>query len=109
METKAKLTLSFDEIEAIIEDRLPPSAYNGSGFWYRKPKWGPGCISNCWERQGYRISKLDLDKQKVSFQRVVNHMVPFQIPKRLLDRKIPEDAEFKLQQVCAAIIKEYNL
>lgn len=64
---KESLTLTFAEIEAIINDKLPPSARKYSAFWSNQDDSHTTCKS--WGEAGYNVFDLDLVNEEVTFRR----------------------------------------
>ncbi|MEM3715565.1 MAG: hypothetical protein QW341_01165 [Candidatus Bathyarchaeia archaeon] len=62
----SELTLSFSEIEEIIGDRLPDSAYEQKGWWSNLRGRLP---SEAWLTVGWMVKEVDLEKRVVSFVR----------------------------------------
>ncbi|HAF63011.1 MAG TPA: hypothetical protein DCK95_11905, partial [Anaerolineaceae bacterium] len=58
------LTLSFDEIEGIISDDLPKSAYTSEDWWTKSSS----PQSTAWSRAGYEVS-INLNDRKAEFIR----------------------------------------
>lgn len=57
-----EITLAFAEIERILNDRLPASAY-GYEAWWANEKEGNHVNARSWSTAGWKIESLDL-KQK---------------------------------------------
>ena len=68
-QNSSECTLSFSEIEQIIESRLPQSAKRYGLTW-----WDNGDAthsqSKAWGNAGWRVSRLDRKSQRVTFSRV---------------------------------------
>lgn len=66
----SELTLTFDQIEAIIDDDLPPSALNHDEWWQNST---PGTDSHvqalAWMTNGWRKSRVDRAARYVTFSR----------------------------------------
>lgn len=56
-------TASFDDVERVVGQPLPASAYKHAAWWANQ---GRG-QSLGWESAGYRTARLDLQRQQVSF------------------------------------------
>jgi len=59
--------MTFAEIEAVIADRLPPSARKHRAWWSNNPS--NGVITHAWLAVGYRTSQVDLEAEKFVFVR----------------------------------------
>ena len=69
-QNSTEVTLSISEIEAIINDELPASAYSYPQWWSNsKTKAHPYC--KAWLDAGYRTVgvKDSLDKKKITFEK----------------------------------------
>ena len=55
---KYELTLSYEEIESIIGDNLPPTASNNKNWWNNNDRSHPQ--SAAWSDVGYRTCKIKL-------------------------------------------------
>jgi len=120
---RSPVTLRFKDIEEILGDRLPPEAYLYDAFWYENlsgmpsPLWrvegypfrilaadyANYCISDCWDSQGYEISALHRTEERIVFRRTLKHKIGWDIPKVLLDGKLPEKYVYGLVKT----IKQY--
>ena len=64
------LQLTFGQIEAIIGERLPKSAYDYQQWWSNRmaADYVPSHAS-AWLKAGWRVRKVDMLKQAVEFGR----------------------------------------
>ncbi len=99
-------SISFDEIEKIMESPLCNSAYRYSGYWHNKNK---GSISDCWLNNGYVIQKLHLDKKYIVFRKENTNISKLVIPSVFLTKKIPIDAKYEIENYLGFIKKKYGL
>jgi hypothetical protein len=61
------VTLTFAEIEALMNDSLPDSARSKRAWWSNR---GQGALqASAWMEAGYRVEDVDLDSQRVTFRR----------------------------------------
>jgi hypothetical protein len=65
--TSKEFTLTFAELGEIIGEPLCGSAYKYRDYWSR---YGRSRLADCWYSNGYKIKKLDLEGQKVTFYRI---------------------------------------
>lgn len=103
----ASITLTFGEIETILGRKLSPSARKHSSRWYTRPD--QNAMAEAWVTEGYKLFKLDLDKQKATFHRVEEGMSHFAIPKWLTAKKLPDEARAELDDFLAYLRKKYGL
>jgi len=62
-----RIRMSFGEIEALIHDKLPPSARKHRAWWSNNPS--NSVITHAWLGAGYRTAEVDLGGEKVTFVR----------------------------------------
>ncbi|MCC5628457.1 helix-turn-helix domain-containing protein [Nostoc sphaeroides] len=66
-----EITLSFAEIETLINDILPESARNKRAWWSNRSK---GALqASAWIEAGYRVEEVDFDKQQIKFYKPPNN------------------------------------
>lgn len=65
---KAEIPLRFSEIEAIVGALLPPSAHTHRAWWSNNAS--NNVMTKAWLAAGYRTANVDLQRRKVTFQRV---------------------------------------
>lgn len=65
-QNKQEITLTFTEIESILGDKLCNSAYKHRAYWHLSDTH---TFPNSWIDEGYKLKVLDLDKQRVIFDR----------------------------------------
>jgi RNA-directed DNA polymerase len=99
-------TLTFDEIDGIIDKPLCHSARNYIEWWYRRGEYK---ISSCWLTNGYRIRNLDLVKHKVVLERIEEAGEAVSIPEVFLSGRVPKDAKVELETLFEHIRKKYGL
>ncbi len=64
---QSEVTLSFAEIEALMNDTLPDSARTKRAWWSNRSK---GALqASAWMEAGYRVEDVDLDGQRVTFRK----------------------------------------
>ena len=105
--TAATITLTFDMIEKIEGQPLPPTAHRNRDWWY--PRKGCRMIADAWNTEGYTMEKLDLKKEKVSFHREEDGVSKLIIPKVLTTGKLPDNAVYELETHMEYIINKYGL
>ena len=64
-----EITLAFAEIERILNDTLPASAY-GYEAWWANEKEGNHVNGRSWSAAGWKIESLDLKEKWVKLIRV---------------------------------------
>lgn len=62
------VTLTFSEIEALIGESLPTSAFNKKNWWSNRDSSG-ALQAGAWVTAGYHVHSVDLGQQTVAFQR----------------------------------------
>ncbi|MBD2340111.1 helix-turn-helix domain-containing protein [Calothrix sp. FACHB-156] len=65
-----EVTLSFAEIESLINDTLPNSAKSKRAWWSNRSK---GALqASAWIEAGYSVEDVDFDKRQVTFNKPPN-------------------------------------
>lgn len=67
-ESQRKVTLRFEQIEGILNAKLPPSAYEDRRWWDHE-KEGNHINKRSWSNAGWKIESLDVNKKWVKFVR----------------------------------------
>jgi hypothetical protein len=101
-----KFTLTFDEIEKIIETPLCGSAKKYTAYWYRR---GDSQISYAWLVNGYKIQKIDLEKKRVVYEKNEDFGKAIKIPDILLSGRIPVNAKQEAEIFLKHIVEKYGL
>lgn len=63
-----ELTMTFAEIERVLEAPLPPSAYKHRPWWSNSPE--NSSMTRAWLNAGFKSADVDLVKRTLTFQRV---------------------------------------
>jgi len=66
--SQEEVTLTFEQIEQILNDRLPPSAYQ-DGPWWGNQAQGTQVASIPWMDAGWMVDTVDYDEKQVRFVR----------------------------------------
>ena len=64
-----EVTLGFEQIESILEARLPSSAYEYRQWWDNE-KEGNHVNARAWATAGWKIENVDFNKKQVNLVRV---------------------------------------
>lgn len=64
-----EVTLTFEQIERIINTRLPPSAY-GYQQWWENEKEGNHVNARAWANAGWKVESVDFKRKQARFVRV---------------------------------------
>ena len=99
-------TLTFKEMERIMEATLCASAYKHKAYWYNR---NAGSITECWTNNGYIIQHLHLDKEYVVFRKEDTSVSKLKIPSVFLTQKIPNDAKYEIENYLEFIRRKYGL
>jgi DNA-binding transcriptional regulator YiaG len=69
-----EVTLTFAQIEALMNEALPESARSKRAWWSNRTK---GALqASAWMEAGYRVEDVDLDRQQVTFRKsTINYQV----------------------------------
>ena len=65
-----EVTLRFEEIERILNSKLPSSAYEDRRWWDHETE-GNHVSARAWSNAGWEIGSLDVKKKRVKFVRVM--------------------------------------
>lgn len=103
----ASVTLTFKEIETILDRKLSPSARKHSSRWYTRPD--QNAMAEAWATEGYKLFKLDLEREKVTFHRQEEGRAHAVLPKWVTQEKIPEEAKYELEHFFQYVKKKYGL
>ncbi|MDE0334926.1 MAG: hypothetical protein OXI64_08200 [Defluviicoccus sp.] len=63
----ADVSMTFAEIEGIIRDRLPPSAFRHRPWWSNNPS--NSVITRAWLAAGYISAEVDMTERKLVFRK----------------------------------------
>jgi len=89
---RGEIKLSFAEIEGVIGDKLPKSAYEDKGWWSNIRGRAP---SEAWLNVGWRVKEVNLGEKTVTFIRETRSADNANTQRKIRDRKI-KSKEFKL-------------
>ena len=71
---RTHVPMTFSEIEHIIGAPLPPAAFKHRALWSNNPSnW---VMTKAWRAAGYETEKVDMEKGKLVFRRVVSDAPP---------------------------------
>jgi hypothetical protein len=70
------ITLPFSRINELLPGGLPQSAYDHRPWWANRSD-GSGSQSQGWQSVGLETSDVDMDAEKVTFNRVVKKQADF--------------------------------
>ena len=68
-ETQREVTMSFEQIERILNDKLPSSAYEDRRWWDHETE-GNHVTKRSWSSAGWKVESLDLNAKWVKVVRV---------------------------------------
>jgi len=66
--SQSEVTLGFEQIEGILNDKLPSSAYEDQRWWNNE-KEGNHVNTRAWSNAGWRVESLDVNKKWVKLVR----------------------------------------
>jgi DNA-binding XRE family transcriptional regulator len=67
-----EVTLTFAQIEALMNEALPESARSKRAWWSNRSK---GALqASAWMEAGYRVEDVDLDRQQVRFLKPIGNL-----------------------------------
>ena len=103
----ASITLKFKEIETILGRDLSPSARKHSSRWYTRPD--QNAMAEAWVTEGYKLFKLDFEREKATFHRQEEGTAHVVIPKWVTARKLPDEAKYEIEHFLQYVKKKYGL
>lgn len=103
---KNKVTLKFSDIERISGVNLCDSAYKYRTYFTNKQE---GSIGESWRKQGYKVSKIDLENKKISFERVEFKRTKVVIPKFLYRNDLPMELVSEIKTFFLHIQEKYRV
>jgi hypothetical protein len=65
----SEVTLGFEQIEGILNNKLPASAYEDQRWWEHETE-GNHINQRAWTTAGWEINSLDVKAQMVKFTRI---------------------------------------
>ncbi len=69
--SQREITLDFEQIERILNDRLPPSAYEDRRWWDHETE-GNHIHPRAWSNAGWKIDTVNFNKKWVKLIRAAN-------------------------------------
>jgi hypothetical protein len=74
-ESQREVTLSFEQIERILNAKLPSSAY-GYRQWWENEKEGNHVNTRSWSNAGWKVESLDFNEKWVKLIRIATARSP---------------------------------
>jgi group II intron reverse transcriptase/maturase len=102
----AVFTLTFKEIEKILEKPLCTSAFNYMDYWHRR---GENRISFAWLSNGYKIRNINLKDTRIVFERTEDIGEAVEIPQIFLSGRVPPAARAEMEILFDYIRNKYGL
>jgi hypothetical protein len=68
-ESQGEVTLGFEQIEGILNDKLPSSAYEDRRWWDHETE-GNHVNKRAWSNAGWKVASLDVNKKWVKLIRI---------------------------------------
>lgn len=68
-ESQSEVMLRFEEIEGILNAKLPSSAYEDRRWWDHETE-GNHVNKRAWTNAGWKIASLDVNKKRVKLTRI---------------------------------------
>ena len=66
--SEKEVTLSFEQIERILNDKLPPSAYEYQQWWENE-KEGNHVNARAWANAGWKVVSVDFNRKQARLVR----------------------------------------
>jgi hypothetical protein len=68
--SQREVTMSFYQIERILNDKLPASAHQHQAWWVNQKKKGTHVESQAWMDAGWKVDTVNFDQKWVRFLRI---------------------------------------
>ena len=68
-DSQREITIGFEQIERILNDKLPSSAYEDQRWWMRE-KEGNHVRTRAWANAGWRVQSVDFKMKQVRLVRI---------------------------------------
>ena len=68
-ESQREVTLPFEQIERILNDKLPSSAYEDQRWWEHETE-GNHVNARSWSNAGWKVASLDVNEKWVKLIRI---------------------------------------
>ena len=68
-DSQREVTLNFEQIERILNDKLPPSAY-GYQAWWENEKEGNHVNARAWANAGWKVESVDFNRKGARLVRI---------------------------------------
>jgi hypothetical protein len=69
--SQREVTLSFEQIERILNEKLPPSALKHRAWWANQKKREAHIESQAWMDAGWKVDTVNFTSKWVRFRRAV--------------------------------------
>jgi hypothetical protein len=69
LESQREVNLGFEQIEKILNDKLPSSAYEDQRWWMRE-KEGNHVKTRAWANAGWKVESVDFDRKQARLVRI---------------------------------------
>ena len=99
--------LKFSAIEEILGFELTESQKTNHVRWYSRKEFH--AMADAWNMNGYKLKRLYLKEQKVSFEAQFEDAQRVAIPSEIQDYKVPAQAKYEIEHYLAQVIKKYGL
>lgn len=103
---KNKVILTFKGIEKILGFKLCESAYKYASYFSNNKD---GMISESWRKQGFKLTKIDMQNQKLEFTRVEFKRSKVQIPKFLYKTDLPMELVEEVKSFFLYLQEKYRI
>jgi hypothetical protein len=67
-ESQNEVTLGFEQIERILNDKLPASAYEDERWWEHETE-GNHVTARAWANAGWKVESVDVNRKRVKLVR----------------------------------------
>ena len=87
--------------------KFSPSVRKYTSRWYTRPD--RNVMAEAWVTEGYKLFKVDLEREKATFHRARDGVSHIKIPERLTAERIPDEARQEVENFFQYLKKKYGL
>ena len=103
----ASITLTFKEIEDILGRKFSPTIRKDTSRWYTRPD--RNAMAEAWVTEGYKLLKLDMERERVTFHREEDGVSHLKVPEWLTAERIPNEARQEAENFFQYLKRKYGL
>jgi hypothetical protein len=98
-----EIPMTFEEVEKIIDDKLPPAAFKHRPWWSNNPS--NSTITNAWLNAGFKTERVHMEGHRLVFRRVATAESEPAIPGRQPAPRKPQSYAVELRHPLFGALK----